>query len=78
MSDEQGDRAGFQPSAIAGPVSWGYAPGWYRARLRRFRATAKAEADSATLRNDKQEGCRGRGGVMRGTGGAWSAGYTAN
>ena len=57
MSDEQGDRAGFQPSAIAGPVSWGYAPGWYRARLRRFRATAKAEADSATLRNDKQEGC---------------------
>ena len=66
MSDEQGDRAGFQPSAIAGPVSWGYAPGWYRARLRRFRATAKAEADSFPF--DKLRVRNGNGGVFGGAG----------
>jgi hypothetical protein len=26
-------RSGFQPSCFRGPGTWGFVPGWYRARL---------------------------------------------
>jgi hypothetical protein len=59
MNGAPGKRIGraFSPWGLGGPSTWGFAPGSYRARLRRFRATTKAEADSfVALRNDTQRG----------------------
>jgi hypothetical protein len=38
-------RSGFQPCRIAGQISWGFAPGWYKPRLQRSHGTPT----SATL-----------------------------
>lgn len=36
-------RSGFQPSVALGGLTWGFAPCWYRTRLRRY---SRADEDA--------------------------------